>query len=128
MNVAHLVGRLTHDVDTTMTHSGKAVASFQVATNEFRGGKEEAEFHRCVAWEKTADRLGEKGKKGRLVEINGRLQTREYQDRSGNTVKATEIVVNHLAFLDKDPTRSEEPEKWVKKPETPAVDVDDIPF
>jgi single-strand DNA-binding protein len=128
MNSVVLVGRLTHNVEVKKTaQTSKSMASFQVATNEFRGGQKASEFHRCVAWDALADRMGSWGKKGRLVELQGRLQTREYEDRNGNKVKSTEINVGMLSFLDKDPDAEQQSPRSARQG-VRELDQDDIPF
>ena len=84
MNKVMLVGRLTRDPELRSLPSGKAVATFSVATNEFRGGNgERTEYHACVAWDRLAEICGQFLSKGQLVDIEGRLQTRQWDDDAG---------------------------------------------
>ena len=75
MNKVMLVGRLTRDPELRSLPSGKAVATFSIATNEFRGGNgERTEYHACVAWDRLAEICGQFLSKGQLVDVEGRLQ------------------------------------------------------
>lgn len=77
MNKVMLVGRLTRDPELRSLPSGKHIATFTVATNEFRGGGgERTEYHPCVAWDRLAEICGQFLSKGQLVDVEGRLQTR----------------------------------------------------
>lgn len=96
MNSVHLVGHLGADPELRFTPAGKAVANIRVATNE---GKDQTEWHHVVCWEKTAELVGEFCRKGKLVGVQGRLQTREYTDKEGVKRWATEIVANRVEFL-----------------------------
>src|ERR1700693_5270270 len=85
MNKVMLVGRLTRDADLRTLPSGKPLATFVVATNEFRGGGagERTEYHNVVAWDRLAEICGQFLSKGQLVDIEGRLQTRQWDDDAG---------------------------------------------
>ena len=79
MNKVMLVGRLTRDPELRALPSGKHVATFTIATNEFRGGgAERTEYHPCVAWDRLAEICGQFLSKGQLVDVEGRLQTRQW--------------------------------------------------
>jgi single-strand DNA-binding protein len=101
MNKVLLVGRLTRDPELRSLPSGKAVATFSVATNEFRGGgnAERTEYHACVAWDRLAEICGQFLSKGQLVDIEGRLQTRQWDDDAGKRHWKTEVVVGSLEML-----------------------------
>lgn len=100
MNIVILTGRLTRDPDVRTTPSGKQVASFTVATDEYSGGTKSAEFHDCTAWEKTAEAVG-RMKKGQRIGVNGRLQTRSWEDKeTGEKRRKTEVVANRIEYLE----------------------------
>ena len=80
--------------------SGKAVTQFSVATNEYIGqGKERAEYHNVVTWDRLAQTCGEFLGKGQQVAIEGRLQTRTWDDDAGKRHWKTEVVANHVEML-----------------------------
>jgi single-strand DNA-binding protein len=85
MNKVFLVGRLTRDPELRTLPSGKPVANFVVATNEFRGNgaPERTEYHNLVAWDRLAEICGQFLSKGQLVDVEGRLQTRQWDDDGG---------------------------------------------
>ena len=101
MNKVMLVGRLTRDPEMRKLPSGKAVANFTVATNEFRGSGagERTEYHSLVAWDRLAEICGQFLSKGQLVDVEGRLQTRQWDDDGGLRHWKTEVVVNSLEML-----------------------------
>jgi single-strand DNA-binding protein len=100
MNKVMLVGRLTRDPELRSLPSGKHVATFSVATNEYRGGNgERTEYHACVAWDRLAEITGQFLSKGQLVDVEGRLQTRQWDDDAGKRHSKTEIVVASLEML-----------------------------
>jgi single-strand DNA-binding protein len=84
VNKVLLTGRLTRDPELRSLASGSSVATFAVATNEFRGnGKERAEYHNVVVWDRLAQVCGQYLGKGQQVAIEGRLQTRQWDDDRG---------------------------------------------
>ena len=101
MNKVLLVGRLTRDPELRSLPSGKPVANFVVATNEFRGGgaPERTEYHNIVAWDRLAEICGKFLSKGQLVDIEGRLQTRQWDDDAGVRHWKTEVVAANLEML-----------------------------
>jgi single-strand DNA-binding protein len=100
MNRVLLTGRLTRDPELRSLASGKAVTTFNVATNEYAGGgKEKAEFHTIVTWDKLAQVCGQYLGKGQQVAIEGRIQTRTWDDDAGKRHWRTEIVANHVEML-----------------------------
>src|SRR5699024_3813871 len=103
MNRVVLVGRLTRDPDLRYTASGVAVANFTVAANRpFRNqqGEQEADFINCVVWRKTAENLANYMKKGSMIGVDGRIQTRSYEDKDGKMVYVTEVVAETIQFLE----------------------------
>jgi single-strand DNA-binding protein len=100
MNRVLLTGRLTRDPEVRTTAGGKAVASFAVATHEYvGGGKEKSEFHNVVAWDRLAETCGRYLGKGQQVAIEGRLQTRSWDDDQNKRHWKTEIVANSVEML-----------------------------
>ena len=104
VNKAILVGHLGADPEMRHTQSGTAVTSFRVATTERfndRNGErqERTEWHRIVAWAKLAEICNTYLRKGKQVYVEGRIQTRQWEDKSGNTRYTTEIVANNMVML-----------------------------
>jgi single-strand DNA-binding protein len=97
MNLVLIMGRLTRDAEMRQTSTGKTVTKLSVATNEKFGETERTEYHTVIAWEKAAERVGGL-KKGELVVVQGRLQTRKW-DKDGVEHKSTEIVSSSIDFL-----------------------------
>jgi len=96
LNKAILVGRLTQDPELRTTPSGQTVCSFGMATNRVwnqnNQKQEKAEFHNIVLWQKLAEIASQYLKKGSLVLIEGRIQTRSWEDQSGTKKYKTEII------------------------------------
>ncbi len=100
MNKVLLTGRLTRDPEMRSLASGKNVTTFTVASNEFiGGGKEKAEYHPVVTWDRLAEIAGRYLGKGQQVAIEGRLQTRSWDDDKGARHWKTEIVASHVEML-----------------------------
>lgn len=100
MNKVLLTGRLTRDPELRSLASGSSVAQFVVATNEFRGnGKERAEYHNVVVWDRLAEICGQFLGKGQQVLVEGRLQTRQWDDDRGTRHWKTEIVGSSVEML-----------------------------
>ncbi|WP_242755144.1 single-stranded DNA-binding protein [Lacticaseibacillus paracasei] len=103
INSVALTGRLTRNVDVRYTQSGTAVGSFTIAVDrQFRSanGEHEADFINCVIWRKSAENLANFVKKGSLVGVEGRIQTRTYDNAQGQKVFITEVVVESFALLE----------------------------
>jgi len=100
MNRVLLTGRLTRDPELRTTAGGKAVAQFSVATHEYvGGGKEKSEFHNVVTWDRLAETCGRYLGKGQQVAVEGRLQTRTWDDDQGKRHWKTEVVANSVEML-----------------------------
>ena len=102
INRVILVGRLTRDVEVRKTTSGLSVATFTVACNRRQSANSQdrqADFISCVAWRQTADFLASYAKKGNLVGIEGRIQTRNYDGADGKKVYVTEVVCDSVQLL-----------------------------
>jgi single-strand DNA-binding protein len=139
INKAIIVGNLGRDPEIRYTASGMAVANFTVATSERWKDKnsgemqESTEWHRIVAWGRLAEICGEYLSKGRQVYIEGRIQTREWDDKDGNKRWTTEIVAREMKMLGQrgdsaprvsDPAGTPE----YSGPPLPEEQDDDIPF
>lgn len=104
MNTVSLIGRLTKGIDLKYTQNGTAVASFTLAVNRSfknQNGEYEADFIQCVAWKKTAELMVNYTDKGTQIGVNGRIQTRNYDNQQGQRVYVTEVVVENLTFVEK---------------------------
>ena len=105
VNKVILIGNLGRDPELRYTQSGQAVTNFSLATSENWNDKssgervERTEWHRIVAWGRTAELAAQYLSKGRTVYVEGRLQTREYEDRDGIKRRVTEVVANNITFL-----------------------------
>lgn len=104
INKAILIGNLGADPQIRYTQSGTQVATFNVATTERRKGQdgqmvESTEWHKIVAWGKLAEICGEYLNKGSKVYIEGKIQTRKWQDQSGNDKYTTEIIAREMKML-----------------------------
>jgi len=114
VNKVILVGRLGKDPELRYTPSGSPVARFSLATSESwtdKGGdkQERTQWHNIVAWNKLAEICNQYLVKGKLVYIEGRLESREYTDRDGNKRRITEIIARDMVMLDsKGATESRE--------------------
>jgi len=104
VNKVILIGRLGKDPEMRFTPSGKAVTNFTIATNEYwmdqSGEKQErTEWHRIVTWGKLAENSAKLLAKGKHVYVEGRIQTRSWDDKDGNKRYTTEIVANNMQIL-----------------------------
>ena len=136
VNKVILVGRLGQDPEVRYTQGGTAVANLRLATDETwkdqSGEKQQrTDWHRVVAWSKLAEICGQYLSKGRLIYVEGRLQTRSWEDREGNKRYTTEVRADNMVMLG---GRSEEGQ--ATPPAQPAAasgsdsgtSDDDIPF
>ncbi len=99
MNKVLLSGRLTRDPEMRKLASGKSVTQFSVATNDYRGGSEKSEYHSVVTWDRLAEICGQYLGKGQLVNIEGRIQTRQWDDDSKQRHWKTEVVASAVEML-----------------------------
>lgn len=139
LNVVALMGRLVADPQLRQTTTGKNVASFRVAVDRGRkdaNGQNQADFFDIVAWDKSAEFVCRYFQKGSLIAVEGRLQSRNYQDKSGNNRNAVEVVVNNVSFAgNKEPAQSQNvANRAVSEPVVanneyePIEDDGDLPF
>ena len=124
------VGHLGGDPETRFTPSGAAVANFNIATNEsWRDSngelQDKTEWHRCVMFGKTAELAGELLKKGQLVYLEGKLQTRNWEDKDGVKRYTTEVICDMFTMLGR---KMDSGSAQVTPVETNDDDDDDLPF
>ncbi len=115
LNRVQLIGNLTRDPELRYTPQGTAVCSFSIATNrswttDAGEKKDEADFHRIVAWNKLAELCSQFLTKGRKVYVEGRLSTRNWQAQDGAQRSTTEVIISDMILLDSAGGRSREDE------------------
>lgn len=98
MNKIILIGRMTKNAEVRYTQSNKAVAQFSLAVN--RPGNKETDFINIIAWDKLGEIVQKYTHKGSLIAVEGRLQTRTYEDNNGNRKYITEVVANNINLLE----------------------------
>ncbi len=131
-NKVMLIGNLGRDPELRYTPNGQAVANFSIATNEMWINKDNerqtrTEWHRIVAWSKLAEFSSEYLSKGKQIFVEGRLRTRTWQDRNGNSRTTTEIWANSIILLGRrDDSLTSEVEE--PQPAEEEISDDDIPF
>lgn len=109
MNKVFLIGRLTKDPELRYTGSNKAVCQITVAVNRGFGnpnGNAETDFINVVLWDKTAENVAKYMTKGRLLLVEGRIQTRNYDNNEGKKVYVTEVVASNVQFLESKNSQS----------------------
>ena len=130
LNNVCIMGRLTSDPEVKYTQSGKSVTSFAVAVDrDYKGDSDNypTDFIDIVAWRNTAEFAAKYFCKGDMIGINGRLQTRTYQDKQGNNRKVTEIIANNIYFCGSK--REQIPQKTAAENYEPIdIEVEDLPF
>ncbi|WP_265478589.1 single-stranded DNA-binding protein [Lactiplantibacillus plantarum] len=103
INRTVVVGHLTRDPELRYTNGGAAVATFTIAVNRpftNQNGEREADFISCVIWRKAAENFANFTSKGSLVGLDGRIQTRNYENQQGARVYVTELVVENFSLLE----------------------------
>ena len=148
LNKVVLIGRVTADPELRTTPSGAHVASFSIATNrnwtdKDGNKKEDTEFHNVVAWGRQADVVTQFSKKGALIMIEGRLQTRSWEGKDGQTRKTTEVVAERIQLgprpagqgVPQGGAKRDKDDLDEKQEEMPVIDLDsedikpeDLPF
>ncbi|QHJ77816.1 MAG: hypothetical protein [Bacteriophage sp.] len=148
INRVVLIGRLTRDLELKTTQSGLSVASFTLAVNrQFTdaNGNRGADFINCVIWKKSAENLCKYTHKGSLIGIDGRLQTRSYDNNNGQKVFVTEVVVDSFSLLEpksesqtnnqssnnnsySNANTATEPDPFAGSGDTVDISDDDLPF
>ena len=142
LNKAMLIGRLGKDPEIRYTQDGSPVANFSLATSDFWTDKsgtrqEKTEWHNIVAWKRLADLSKHYLAKGRQVFVEGRIRTRDWDDKDGNKRRTTEIIANQIVLLDSRPEKIEagtapahRKTPIAAEPDLTDVEItdDDIPF
>lgn len=103
INSTVLVGRMTKDAELRYTPNNQAVATFTLAVNrnfKNQNGEREADFINCVIWRQAAENLANWAKKGALIGITGRIQTRNYENQQGQRVYVTEVIADSFQLLE----------------------------
>lgn len=138
LNSTCLVGRLTKDPELRYTPSNQAVATFSLAVNrnfKSQNGEREADFINCVIWRQQAENLANWAKKGDLIGITGRIQTRSYENQQGQRVYVTEVVAEQFQLLESrnDRESNSQPtvdnhQNFAQQAEPFNIDDDSLPF
>lgn len=147
LNKVMLIGNLTKDPEAKTLVNGQSLSSFSLATNRTwkdASGvkKEQAEFHNIVVWGKLAEISNQYLKKGKKIYLEGRLQTRSWDDQNGVKKYRTEIVAENFSMLDSRPSggtsyqqngaapaqQTQEEELPVIQAESEEINIEDIPF
>jgi single-strand DNA-binding protein len=137
INKAILVGRLGADPEVRYTPDGAMVTNFRIATDEQWKDKsgekvQKTEWHRIVTFGKLAEICGKYLVKGKLVYLEGRLQTRGWEDKEGNKRSTTEIIASNMQMLDSKGQRSHDASQEEPPLSQPGVDAplseEDVPF
>ena len=113
INNVTLVGRMTRDAELRYTPQNQAVATFSIAVNrpfKSQNGEREADFINCVIWRQQAENLANWAKKGALIGITGRIQTRSYENQQGQRVYVTEVVADSFQLLESQKERDNQPQ------------------
>lgn len=137
LNSVVLVGRLTKDAELRYTPNNQAVATFSLAVNrpfKNQNGDREADFINCVIWRQQAENLANWAKKGALIGITGRIQTRNYENQQGQRVYITEVVADNFQLLEFNKQNNQGQSQGNSQPEfsrqAKPMDIsdDDLPF
>ena len=99
INRTILVGRITRDPEVKKTQTGRSVVNFTLAVNR-QYNREQADFINCVAWGNQADFIGNYINKGALLGVEGRIETRNYEDQTGKRVYITEVICDNVQALE----------------------------
>ncbi|MBO1123773.1 single-stranded DNA-binding protein [Enterococcus casseliflavus] len=119
INNVTLVGRLTKDPELRYTANGTGVATFTLAINRNftnQAGEREADFVQCVIWRKPAETLANYARKGTLLGVTGRIQTRSYDNQQGQRVYVTEVVAENFQLLESKATSEQRQSTQASQP------------
>lgn len=136
LNSTCLVGRLTDNPELRYTPNNQAVATFRLAVNrQFKNqnGEREADFINCVIWRQQAENLANWAKKGALIGITGRIQTRSYENQQGQRVYVTEVVADSFQLLESQKDRGNQSQgnsqpDFGRQADPFVIDDDSLPF
>lgn len=137
LNSVCLVGRMARDAELRYTPKNQAVATFTLAVNrnfKSQNGEREADFINCVIWRQQAENLANWAKKGALIGITGRIQTRSYENQQGQRVYVTEVVAESFQLLESRKDRETGQSQGYGQPdfgrqaEPMDISDDDLPF
>ena len=138
INNLTLIGRLTKDVELKYTPANQAVAQFVLAVNRtFKNanGEYESDFINCVIWRKSAENFANFVKKGALIGITGRIQTRNYENQQGQRVYITEVIAENFQMLEsRSQQQGQDAQQQAKQPDPfsggaqTSLNDDDLPF
>ena len=123
LNVVAIMGRLARDPELRQTTTGKNVASFRIACDRGRrdaNGQSQADWLDVVAWDRTAEFVCKYFQKGSLIAIDGRLQSRSYQDKNGQNRTAVGIVAQNVSFCGSKESTSHAPQNAAQRPAAPS--------
>lgn len=125
-----LTGRITKDIELKVTPTGKSVCSFSLAVERkyVQNGEKVTDFINCQLWGKSAETLEKYGKKGMMIGVEGRLQTRKYTNQQGQTVYVTEVIVDSFTFLEKKQSNDQPQFNDFENYGGLEVNDDDLPF
>lgn len=126
MNKVVLLGRLTKDIEVRYTESGTAVGNLTLAVKrriKNTDGEYESDFINCVCWKETAETMNKYLKKGDPVLVEGRIQTRNFEDKDGNKRYATEVVIEHMDFIGSKKEQTTEVKEEPKEEKNPFEDM-----
>lgn len=119
LNVVAIIGRMVKDPELKTTNSGKSVCSFRIANDsgyKDASGQSRTNWLNVTAWGKTAEFVCKYFPKGALIAIDGRLQTRQYQDKNGQNRTAVEIVAKNVSFCGSKESTSPAPQNAAQRP------------
>lgn len=123
LNVIAIQGRLAADPEMRQTTTGKRVCTFRIACDRGRkdaNGNSQTDWIPCTAWEKTAEFIYKYFQKGSMIAVDGRLQSRQYQDKNGQNRIAVEIVANNVNFCGSKESASPAPQNAAQRPAAPS--------
>lgn len=137
INSVCLVGRMTDNAELRYTPNNQAVAAFRLAVNrnfKSQNGEREADFINCVIWRQQAENLANWAKKGALIGITGRIQTRNFENQQGQRVYVTEVVADGFQLLEfnkqnnQGQSQGHDTPDFSRQAEPFSIDDDSLPF